>query len=408
MDPNEIGRPRRHYGMDWLRIAALALLIPFHIGDFFSPGHWLVKSAHRLAWVDWPMAALRPWRLSVLFLVSGYASAVLLGRLGRPGTYLRERTVRLLLPLGLGILVLLAPQEWVRASEAGYAGSFWRFFFVDRFAGPFSWPRTEHLWFVAYLWGYTVALLLALRALPRAWKTRLRALPAWLAEGRRALFAPLALMMVGRLGILFLIPQSANFFTDWHGHLTFVPPFLVGFALARSPALWEAAARSWKAALAIAVAGTAGLLWADLLYPGDAIPPHLPAMAILAASVATGWAVTILLLGVARRWLNRDHPLRRTAAEAIFPIYIVHQTIIVLVGWELQPLGLGAGAEFALLLCATLAGGVAFYLLARRAGRLRPLFGLSAPGEGAAIRKFSASDGGLGANPRIFGRAGNS
>jgi hypothetical protein len=342
MDPNEIGKPRRHYGMDWLRIAAFALLIPFHIGDFFSPGHWVVKSAHVLAWVDWPMAALRPWRLSVLFLVSGYASAVLLGRLGRPGPFLRSRTARLLLPLAFGILVLLAPQEWVRASEAGYAGSFWRFLLVDRFAGPLAWPRAEHLWFLVYLWGYTIALVVALRTLPARWKARLAALPAW------------------------------------HAHLSFVPPFLFGFALAGSPALGQAAARSWRPALAIGAIGTAGLVWADLLYPGDTIPPHLPAMAILAVSVATGWAVTILLLGAAMRWLDRDHRFRRTAAEAVFPIYLVHQTIIVLAGWELRPLGLGTGAEFVLLLGATLVGGVAFYLVARQAGPLRLLFGLSA------------------------------
>ena len=140
----------------------------------------------------------------------------------------------------------------MRASEAGYTGSFWRYVFVDRFAGLPVWPRTEHLWFLVYLWGYTVALVLALVALPAAWKARLAALPAWLAEGRRALLAPLAFMAVGRLSTS-LIPQSGNFFADWHGHLTFVPPFLFGFALAGSPALWEAAARGWKAALAIGV-----------------------------------------------------------------------------------------------------------------------------------------------------------
>jgi peptidoglycan/LPS O-acetylase OafA/YrhL len=401
MDASVTGKPRRHYGLDWLRIAAFSLLIPIHIGDYFAPGRWVVKSAHALAWVDWPMAALRPWRLSVLFLVSGYASAALLQRLGGSGPFLKSRTARLLLPLGLGLLVLLAPQEWVRASESGYAGSFWRYLLIDRFTGPFSWPRTEHLWFLLYLWGYSVALVLALRMMPAAWRARVAALPAWLAEGRRALLAPLALMVVGRVGILFLIPQSANFFADWHAHLTFVPPLLFGFALARSPALWRAAARNWRPALAIGALGTAGLLWADLVYPGDTIPPHLPAVAILAASVAAGWAVTILLLGIAQRWLDRDHRLRRTAAEAVFPIYIVHQTIIVLVGWELRPLGLGAGAEFALLLGATLAGSFAFYLAARRVGWLRPLFGLSPRSGRPAIRKLAGSEGGLGSNFRI-------
>lgn len=380
MRASTIPVPPRHYGLDWLRVAAFALLVPFHIGDFFSPGHWVVKSVHELAWIDWPMAAMRPWRLSVLFLVSGYASAALLARLGGAGPFMRSRSVRLLLPLGFGIVLLLAPQEWVRAVEAGYQGSFWRYLLVDRFAGPWGWPRAEHLWFLVYLWVYTAALVLALKLLPARAKAGLARLPAWLAEGHRALLAPLALMVVGRCAILFLIPQTGNVFTDWHGHLSFVPPFLFGYALAVSPMLWAAASRCWRPALAIALAGTAGLLWADLVYPGDAVPPHLQALLILATFAATGWAASLLLLAAAHTWLNRDHRLRVPAAEAVFPLYLIHQSIIVLVGWEIRPLGLGAGAEFAILLAATLAVGVAFYLIGREIGWLRPLIGLSERG----------------------------
>ncbi|HEX2792795.1 MAG TPA: hypothetical protein VHN58_00045, partial [Croceicoccus sp.] len=73
-----VGGARRHYGMDWLRIGAFALLIGYHIGMFFVPWDWHVKSDPVEQWVALPMLLVNGWRLSLLFLVSGYASAAML------------------------------------------------------------------------------------------------------------------------------------------------------------------------------------------------------------------------------------------------------------------------------------------------------------------------------------------
>src|SRR3546814_1676712 len=61
----------RHYGMDWLRIGAFALLIFYHIGMYFVPWGWHVKTPHPMDWVQIPMMATNRWRLPLLFLVSG-------------------------------------------------------------------------------------------------------------------------------------------------------------------------------------------------------------------------------------------------------------------------------------------------------------------------------------------------
>ena len=89
----------RHYGMDWLRIAAFGLLILYHIGMFFVPWGWHVKIAQPLEWVEFPMLATNSWRLALLFLVSGYASAALFAKLGGSGAFARSRSARLLIPL---------------------------------------------------------------------------------------------------------------------------------------------------------------------------------------------------------------------------------------------------------------------------------------------------------------------
>ena len=98
--------------MDWLRIAAFGLLILYHIGMFFVPWDWHVKTAHPLNWVRVPLLATNSWRIPLLFVVSGYASAALLGKSGRVGRFLADRSARLLVPLVAGMALFVAPQPW--------------------------------------------------------------------------------------------------------------------------------------------------------------------------------------------------------------------------------------------------------------------------------------------------------
>jgi glucan biosynthesis protein C len=369
----------RHYGLDWLRIAAFALLVPYHVGMYFAPGGWVVHAAERVDWIVYPLALVRPWRLCLLFLVAGYASRALLAKLGDPRAFARSRSLRLLMPLALGVALLVAPETWVRAQEAGHSGSLVHFLLVDRWAVLASgrWTWVEHLWFIDYLWVYTMALVAALLWLPERYKARLAALPVWLAQGQRALLVPLAFVVFGRLSILFVIPQGGDVLTDWHGHLTYVPSFLFGYALAGAPSLWSVLERVRRPAIAIGLLCATILLVAEARWPDGTTPGHVEAAAILAASVAMGWAVPLALAALAERYLNRDHPLRASAAEAVFPFYILHQTVIVWLGWEIRPLNLPFAIAYPLLLGATLAASLAFYLAGREIGWLRPWIGLS-------------------------------
>ncbi|WP_260922012.1 hypothetical protein [Novosphingobium sp. 9] len=68
--------------MDWLRVGAFALLIFYHVGFGFTP--WGYQTAGRgvIWWAEIPLLALSPWRLSLLFAISGYASAALFVKQG--------------------------------------------------------------------------------------------------------------------------------------------------------------------------------------------------------------------------------------------------------------------------------------------------------------------------------------
>ncbi|WP_213980206.1 acyltransferase family protein [Sphingomonas sp. dw_22] len=383
-DPNFAASIRpgaRHYGMDWLRIAAFALLILYHIAMVFAPWPWIIKTAHSYPALIPPMALLTPWRLPLLFAVSGYASRKLYDRSGGAAPFARSRASRLLIPLAFGMAAIVPLEMWVRVAEHGYQQGYLHFWALDywRFGdlNGVTFPSWEHLWFLAYLAAYTFLLTALLGWRGPQVLAGLDRLANWLARDRRLLWVPIVALATLRLSLLFVAPEHQGLVSDWGGHSQYVPEFLFGFMLAGAPQLWPALARAWKPALLVAALAAVPVLAVEINFPGAAVPSHAVMALDRAARSTMAWATILALFHIADTWWNHDHPWRKPLAEAVFPFYIVHHPAIVLIAWVTMPLGLAPGVQFALLLGGTVATCLATYLIGRRIGWLRPLIGLS-------------------------------
>lgn len=371
----------RHYGLDWLRIAAFALLIPYHVALAFSPWHWIVSTGHAYPALIAPMAAITPWRLGLLFVVSGYASAMLFARADGVGAFARDRSRRLLLPLAFGMLAIVPLEMWVRVQETGYTGGYLHFWRFDAFATGMHWgvefPSWEHLWFLVYLWAYTMVLTAV--AASRHGLALLDRMAAWLSIGSRLLWMPMVAMATMRLALLFVIAERQGLFRDWAGHSQFLTLFLLGFLIARHPPLWRSLHRSWSVAALLALVAGSVVVMVEVGYPGDATPPHAVMAASRAARAVMAWGMVVTLFHLADTWANRDHRWRRALGQAVFPAYIVHHPAIVLATWFTLPLALPAGLQAALILTATIAACGAAYALARAVPIFGMLVGVPAP-----------------------------
>ncbi|MFZ5726801.1 MAG: acyltransferase family protein [Pseudomonadota bacterium] len=370
----------RHYGMDWLRIGAFALLILYHIGMFFVPWGWHVKIAEPLEWAEFPMLATNGWRLPLLFLVSGYASAALFAKLGGSGAFARSRSARLLIPLLFGVLVIIPPQPWVElVTQHGYAQSLGAFWIGDYFRfgtlDGIVLPTWQHLWFVAYLWVYTMLAAAVLAWVPAVVRGRI-------ADGAARLLSGAGLLIVPLLWWLLVLAASDGhapthaLLDDGPAHLHYLMPFCIGWLLRVRPQLFASVARRWRAALLVALGAygiVAAILW---LWQQGVYPPDWARLPFDVARLVQGWAAIVALVGIADRYANRDHPKRAMLAEAVFPFYIIHQTIIVVVGWVLLGAGTAALPAFLILVAATGTGCWLFYAIGRSIGWLRPLIGL--------------------------------
>ncbi len=372
--------PRR-YDLDWLRVIAFGLLILYHTSMFYVTWDWHVKSVHAGPGAEWLMLLLNPWRLALLFFISGVALRFLADKLG-PARLSRERIVRLGLPILFGMAVIVAPQSWLQLVESGeFHGSFWQFWpqYLD-FGSDFSiiTPTWNHLWYVVYLLVYTLLLAPFVRPLARMMAGPGERVTARLFHGPGGILMLTLGLMLPHVVILYtldpLFPTTHALVNDWAQHAHNVLLLMTGFLLAKDRNFWNAVHRALPLVLTLAIALGAAQTW--VRFHRD-LMSDTAWMVYEAGRTLYAWMAILSLLGLAQRYLNRPSKALTYMTEAIFPWYILHQTITVMAGYWLTRQGLSVWVEAPLVILATFGGCALLHeLVIRRVGFLRPVFGL--------------------------------
>jgi glucans biosynthesis protein C len=377
----------RCFDLDWVRICAFMLLILYHVGMYYVTWDWHVKSPHASATIEPLMLLSSPWRLSLLFLVSGVATGFLLARQGATN-FLGQRSVRLLIPLVFGMVIVVPPQSYLEVVEKlGYAGTyidFWRLYITGfhgfcRGSDCLIMPTWNHLWFVAYLWVYTLVLYVAVRIAPPIIPA-LRRFAQRRFSGLGILLWPIVYLIAIRLGLAARFPANHALVGDWYNHAMYFGIFLLGFALAGSHRSWATLEQARWYSLGLAILGWAFLCAYFGAYSDDAaIPPQALRMFQRAVYGAEQWLAIAAVIGFAHRHLKHDNAARRYLTTAIFPVYILHQTVIVVTAHALKPAALYPPVEALLLILVTVAICFLSYEVIRRIRPLQPLFGVALP-----------------------------
>jgi glucans biosynthesis protein C len=383
----------RRYDLDWVRIGAFMLLIFYHVGMYYVTWDWHVKSPDASHAIEPLMLLSSPWRLSLLFLISGVATGYLLDRQGVRG-FLGQRSVRLLIPLLFGMAVIVPPQSYLEVVEkVNYQGSYLDFWalYLTAYHGfckggdCLILPTWNHLWFVMYLWAYTVVLYVVIRLVPRL-VPALRRVGERTFGGAGAVLWPIAYLALIRYTLSDRFPANHALAGDWYNHALYGVIFLLGFALAGTRAPWAAFEKVRWQALGCSVLGWAFICARMGIYAsGGHQGPELALLSGVVYSVLQ-WLPIVATLGFAHRHLNHDSPARRYLTASVFPVYILHQTVIVVCAHALKPSHLQPGVEGMLLVLVTGAASFLGYEVIRRGRLLRPLFGLAA-GAGARVAR---------------------
>ncbi|MFK3847685.1 acyltransferase family protein [Stenotrophomonas sp. NPDC078853] len=388
---------QRRNDLDALRVFALLLLIPYHVAmAYVAEWDFHLKSSHTVEWLQWPMIALNRWRMPLLFIISGIALGLALPAKGRWRFALR-RSWTLLLPLLFGIVAVVSLQAYCEAVDNGgvmpglwaFLWRYWQFrpWPGAGFAGAgfgFTW---NHLWYLAYLIPYSL-LLIALATLLRPLRFAVpRGSPSDRTVALLGLLVPVAWLAWTVLYLLPRHPPTHALVHDAFVHAESLPLFALGFLAARWQRGWELVLRWRRTTLALALLAMSVELGIRALgrLPGvEGLDPWVLALPWatserLARALYT-WTALLALFGWARAWLDRPFRWLPYAREAVFCIYVLHQTVLILLLYALRPLALGPWLEPLLVLAGTFALCVLLHEgLIRRSALLRPLFGVRPP-----------------------------
>ncbi|MEN7343209.1 MAG: acyltransferase family protein [Pseudomonadota bacterium] len=374
---------QRRHDIDALRVIAFGLLILYHSGMFYvADWGWHIKSVYTSEWLQEPMRFLNQWRMSLLFVISGLAMSFVRRRY-TGGRLALRRLWRLGLPLIFGMAVIVAPQPYFEALgkgiiEPGYWAFWGQYLTFQDFPGNAWGGENEivwtwnHLWYLPYVLFYTLLAIPLGLVLDKIGVNRLlRNLRGWAVVA----VPVIPLMLYGN----FVFPHypfiDHSLLGDTYAHCLYGTLFFYGYLIGNHLPWWDALAKHRRGLLITGLVAYISLRTQEWWVPENA-SGIIEQLSFLSVYV-NRWTWILVLFAYGYRYLNRPSDKLRYATDAIFPWYILHQTITVALGGTLGSLALGPVIEPLLVVGGTVLGCYVIYeFFIRRIPVLRPLFGL--------------------------------
>jgi len=336
--------PVRRNDIDALRVLATILLIYFHTAMFFVlyMGNFFQNEELSLELYIFVMFVYL-WHMPLFFFLAGMSTFYSLN-VRTDKQYLKERFKRLLIPFLLGILIVIPPiiyferlASWseTRWRQIDFNGSYFEFYPHFFEMGTFHW---YHLWFILYLFLFSlVALPLFLRLMR---KQQNNSIVNYFGKGKKIFLFVLPLILIN-ICLRWIFPDALalDIINDWPqmlGHLTF---FIFGFLIIGDIRFENSIDRNRMLALVLAVITSPIVLFFYYTYHSSYYTDVNPidyyivyAIFWVLASLCS-WCWLITIFGYGRKYLTKQNFLISHLSEIALPFYIIHQTIIVIIGF---------------------------------------------------------------------------
>ena len=351
----------RRHDIDWLRTIAVWLLVPFHTEAIYGDGWYLTSDERSLAMGIFS-GFVNCWHMPLLFFLAGIGTHYALKK--RDGkAFIKERFYRLFVPLIFGTFVVVPFQPYFRRLQEGsFEGSYFAFYpkFFEGIhpTGNFSY---SHLWFLLYLFIFAMACLPLFTTVYRKHGDAIGARLVKLASKPGGLLLLCIPFFITEATLRPIFPGLQTFVTDWANVLRYGLLYTYGFYYVATPGLADAVGqqrRIWFAAAGIVTVVLITLLLLGLLGALG----HLGFLLLLGVYNGFGmWAWLLTLLGYAQHYLSFDHAILRRFTPISLPFYILHQTVLIAIGYYVLQAGFSLYPAFVTIVALTF---VASWLLA--------------------------------------------
>ncbi|KAF7764950.1 hypothetical protein PCIT_b1057 [Pseudoalteromonas citrea] len=362
--------------LDWLRVLAFGLLIFYHTGMLYAQNWgYHFKSSHMNTDIESWMLLLSPWRMGVIWFISGAALSSILQK--KPMTHvLLNRSIKILLPLLVGVWMVVPIQLYAQMQqEVGLSMNYAEFYsaFLDLSHPLFTqyqagiWPHVDvnHLWYLRSLWQFTIWILVVLPILRSNWLQKFI---------QYCLKQPFIFVCLGLLLPLWVLKLT------WPSETYRYPMgfvfLLYGFLLVHHTTFFTQLCRYWQWLL-----GLFAFTYIIIVYGYQAIWLSSSSLHWQLVSMNMIYTVQSLLgvlaiLALATRFLKRPSKLLTNLNTIVFPFYIFHQSVIIALAYSLSTLKLGPWLEAFIILLGTFLVCAILCSIVAHVKILRPLFGM--------------------------------
>jgi len=361
---------KRRHDLDWLRVIAILAVYFHHLGMPFNGDDFHIMNADSSKLLDDIMVYFEQFRLPLLFLISGTGTVLAFSKRTWKH-FLKERTGRLIVPLFFGVLFIVPPQTYYQYINE--FNSYWQIYAEGRF-------ETNHLWFIENLYVISIIvipLIIFLKSKKSEgfinWFEKISSYKmGLLLSGLPLIILTVVLKRYYPTGVSSLTNLSETFFYTYF--------FISGILFASSKMLWGNLKKFRLVHLISFIISTL-LFYGYYFIPNTIVEPYLTLSVRwdiwYTLCSMLGWCFVLTILGYGQVYFNKPSLYLKRMNEAIYPFYILHQTVIVICAYYIIQLDLNIPAKFIILLVSSFFIIVVIYRFAIYPFRvMRVLFGM--------------------------------
>ncbi|WP_226643123.1 acyltransferase family protein [Mesobacillus subterraneus] len=367
----------RHFDMDWIKVLATLLVFLYHCSMFFNSFDWHIKNNFiDHTYIEFFSLLVGNWIMPIFFVLSGMATYYALNKRNSK-SFIKERLLRLGLPLLLGIFLLSPPQVYIeRLTNQQFKGSFLEFF-PHYFDGLYleMGGTGNFAFFGHHLWYLLMLLLFSVTALPFFIKTREIAARKEF-NVLHYLFIPIPLFIVA------LTVNNVVNLASW-GIIFYLLLYALGFYFFARESMRKFVHKIGVVAGALSILSTASYITWVFFY-GFPMEVSFAWTVFMMIRVLLVWNMIFFILYLGDKYLNVSNRALKYSSEASMPFYVLHQPVIIIIGFFIYNLEWPVPVKLTFLISAAFIIILGLYeLIIRRVNILRVLFGLKAKYLGA-------------------------
>ena len=369
----------RLYFIDHIRVFAFLLLILFHSALPFVNYNWEVKNEQKseilLSIVLW----FHQWRLPLLFFISGVGIYFSL-KTRNILKFTVERFRRLFIPLVFAMLFTIPIQVYVEYLQKGrVTGSYFEFYpsvwnFVPYPDGSLTW---SHMWFIVYLLTFILLLIPLLSILKIKIIEKYKDSFSNVLSSKYLIFLVFLIQYYIYYQFYLKYPEQGSLVEDWFVFNSSISYLILGYLLASSNQFWDNCERYRKISLSLAVV-TSIILFINYYLP-NALPKKegMDAQVYFLLDALQIWSIILTIIGFTKKHLSNSSSILQYLNQAVFPFFIIHQTIIVAIGYWIVQLKVSTLIKYLLLsICSSIVIYALYEYIIRRTKLTRFLYGM--------------------------------